>query len=63
MATSNNPIVRFVQEAFQELNKVTWPTRRQTFDLFLIVIAITAILTAFITVIDWFFAASYQFLI
>jgi len=63
MATSKNPIIRFVQEAFMELHKVTWPTRKEAINLFFIVIVITLILIAFITVIDWFFASSYNFLI
>jgi len=63
MATSKNPAIRYVQEAFEELNKVTWPTRKQSFDLFLIVLAITLILIGFITFIDWIFSASYQYLI
>lgn len=63
MATSKNRVIRFVEEAFAELNKVTWPTKSQAFNLFLIVVIITILVTAYITVFDWLFAAGYKFLI
>jgi preprotein translocase SecE subunit len=44
--------VRFSQEAWQELRKVTWPSRQSVIRLTLIVILISALIAAYIFAFD-----------
>lgn len=45
-------VVRFSQEAWQELSKVTWPTRDSVLRLTVIVFLISAIVAGYIFVVD-----------
>lgn len=45
----------FVSGIFEELKKVTWPTRRETIRLTLVVIIISLIIGAYIGIIDILF--------
>ena len=46
---------RFLQEAWSELKKVTWPTREQTRNLTVLVFVISAAVGAYIAVFDAMF--------
>ena len=46
---------RFLDEAWSELKKVTWPTREQTRNLTVLVFVISAVIGAYIAVFDAFF--------
>jgi preprotein translocase subunit SecE len=48
-------IRRFLDEAWSELKKVTWPTREQTRNLTVLVFVISTIVGAFIAVVDLVF--------
>jgi preprotein translocase subunit SecE len=53
-----NPIRRlrrFIDEAWSELNKVTWPTREQTRNLTVLVFVISTVVGAYIAVFDFLF--------
>lgn len=55
MATATRPaggIVRFAQESWSELRKVTWPTQEQVIRLTLLVIIISALISAYIFAFD-----------
>ncbi len=43
---------RFVGEVYGELQRVTWPTREETYRLTLMVIAVSAAVGAFLGVVD-----------
>jgi preprotein translocase subunit SecE len=43
---------RFIDEAWSELKKVTWPTREQTRNLTVLVFAISLVVGLYITVLD-----------
>jgi preprotein translocase subunit SecE len=45
-------IVRFAQESWSELRKVTWPTQEQVIRLTVLVILISAIVSAYIFLFD-----------
>lgn len=45
-------IVRFAQESWSELRKVTWPTQEQVIRLTVLVILISALVSAYIFVFD-----------
>ncbi|MEK6192490.1 MAG: preprotein translocase subunit SecE [Chloroflexota bacterium] len=42
----------YVTESWAELRKVVWPTRRQVVNLTLIVIVVSAVVGAYIAIID-----------
>jgi preprotein translocase subunit SecE len=45
-------IRRFIDEAWSELKKVTWPTREQTRNLTVLVFLISAVVGVYITIFD-----------
>ena len=53
-------IRRFLEEAWSELKKVTWPTREQTRNLTILVFVVSGLVGLFITAFD---AAYAQFLL
>jgi preprotein translocase SecE subunit len=46
---------RFVDEAWSELKKVTWPTAQQTRNLTVLVFAVSLVVGLYITVLDVIF--------
>jgi preprotein translocase subunit SecE len=46
---------RFIDEAWSELKKVTWPTREQTRNLTVLVFAISLVVGIYITFFDTIF--------
>ncbi len=48
----NNKIIKYFIDSYQELRKVTWPTRKQLIRDSLIVIVSGIAVTAFIAVVD-----------
>ncbi len=49
---SQGGLVRFAQEAWQELSKVTWPTRETVIRFTVLVILISAGIAAYIFLVD-----------
>ena len=45
-------VARFVRESQAELRKVTWPTREQTINLTIVVVAVCLVMTVFLGVVD-----------
>lgn len=48
-------IRRFIDEAWSELKKVTWPTRLQTRNLTVLVVVVSGIVGLYISVFDLLF--------
>ena len=55
-------IRRFIDEAWSELKKVSWPTREQTRNLTVLVFAISLVVGLYITVLDTIFQGAIGFL-
>jgi preprotein translocase subunit SecE len=49
---------RFIDEAWSELKKVTWPTREQTRNLTVLVFTISLVVGLYITVLDTIFQSA-----
>jgi preprotein translocase subunit SecE len=49
-------IRRFLDEAWSELKKVSWPSREQTRNLTILVVAVSLVVGLYITVFDAIFA-------
>ena len=47
--------VKFVQETYDELKQVVWPTRNEVIRLTLIVIALSVMIGLYIGGLDWLF--------
>jgi preprotein translocase subunit SecE len=47
-----NPFTRYIYESYVELRKVTWPTRQQTWQLTLVVIAMSAFVAILLGLFD-----------
>lgn len=58
-----NKITQFVKEAKIELEKVNWPSRKQTTNYTLIVIGISIALSIFLGGLDFLFESSLKSLI
>ena len=50
-------IRRFIDEAWSELKKVSWPTREQVRNLTVLVFVVSFVVGLYITVLDFGFAA------
>lgn len=46
---------KYIRESIQEVNKVTWPNRKDAWKLVFAVIVFTAFFTVFIVIADYFF--------
>lgn len=51
-------VVRFAQEAWQELSKVTWPSRETVIRFTVLVLIISAVIAVFIYGVDNLFTAA-----
>ncbi|OQA42614.1 MAG: preprotein translocase subunit SecE [Chloroflexi bacterium ADurb.Bin325] len=49
-------IAEYLRDTRGELRKVSWPTRQQTINLTLIVLAVTVVMAAFLGTVDFLFA-------
>ena len=54
---------RFIQEAWSELRKVTWPTREQVRNLTVLVFVVSAVIGAYIAVFDVIFNEAFKFVV
>ena len=61
--SKKNPVVNYFQESFEELRKVTWPTRNQAIKLTFIVIGFCIVFALFIGVLDFGLNAGYRELV
>ncbi|KKU56199.1 preprotein translocase subunit SecE [Candidatus Amesbacteria bacterium RIFCSPLOWO2_02_FULL_48_11] len=48
-------LVSYIKDTVSELKAVTWPTREQTIQLTIIVIAISAVVAAYVGALDFVF--------
>lgn len=51
-----NKIINFIKEAKVELTKVNWPTKKQTMNYTILVVAISLVVAAFLGGLDYFFS-------
>jgi len=56
-------IVRYFKEVRAEIRKVVWPSRKTTTNLTLIVLGVTAAMSAALGLIDWLFAKLFTLII
>ena len=49
------PVVKYLSEVHQELQRVSWPTRQQTLQKTVLVIAVSVVVGLYIGVLDFLF--------
>ena len=55
-----NALLRYFRETRGELRKVTWPTRQESQRLTAIVLAVTALMSLFLGILDYIFSNTIQ---
>jgi len=60
---AKNVVLRYIVDAFQELRKVTWPTRNQALKLTAIVLGFCLFMALAIGVFDALFNTGYKYLL
>jgi len=58
-----NKIINYVKEAYSEMKKVTWPTKKETYRYTLMVIGISLATAAFLGLLDLIFNFGFKFII
>jgi preprotein translocase subunit SecE len=61
--SKKNPLINYFQESYEELKKVTWPTRNQAIKLTFIVIGFCIVLSFLVGVLDFAFNEGYRSLV
>jgi preprotein translocase subunit SecE len=56
-------LTTYIQESAAELKKVTWPTKKETYNYTLLVIGISLGVAIFLGVLDYIFTQGFQILI
>jgi len=52
-----NKAISFIRESYEELRKVSWPTRNQTINYTLVVIGVSVAVAVFLGALDMIFSS------
>lgn len=58
-----NKIVNYIKEAYAEMKKVTWPSKKETSRYTVLVIIISVATAAFLGLLDKLFGLGFEYLI
>lgn len=58
-----NRISTYVKESVQEMKKVTWPTKKETYNYTLLVIGVSLGFAIFLGLLDYFFNLGFESLV
>lgn len=58
-----NKLTNYVKESVAEMKKVTWPTKKETYNYTLLVIGISLGVAIFLGILDYLFTMGFQFII
>jgi preprotein translocase subunit SecE len=58
-----NKLTNYLKESVLEMKKVTWPTKKETYNYTLLVIGISLGVAIFLGILDYIFAQGFQFII
>ncbi len=54
--------IQFVKEAWQELQKVHWPTRKETYQATMVVLVVVAVSAVFLGLVDFALSFAMQYI-
>ncbi len=60
---TKNPLLRYFQEAREELRKVTWPSQQEVILYSSLVIIISVVMAAYLGLLDWIFTLGLEELV
>jgi len=63
MSLKENALVVYLRKSYEELEKVTWLTKKQMVISSILVIGISAFATALISLLDFLFSRGYLYLL
>jgi len=58
-----NKITNYFRESLAEMKKVTWPTKKETYNYTILVIGISLGVAVFLGLLDYFFSLGFQYII
>ena len=58
-----NKLTNYLKESVLEMKKVTWPTKKETYNYTLLVIGISLGVAIFLGILDYIFTQGFQFII
>lgn len=58
-----NKLSNYVKESVAEMKKVTWPTKKETYNYTLLVIGISIGVAIFLGILDYIFTIGFEFFI
>jgi preprotein translocase subunit SecE len=58
-----NKLTNYIKESISEMKKVTWPTKKETYNYTILVIGISLAVAAFLGALDFIFNLGIQFII
>ncbi len=58
-----NKIINYLKESTEEMKKVTWPTKKETYNYTWLVIGISIGVAIFLGILDFIFTQGFQFII
>ena len=58
-----NKLTNYIRESVEEMKKVTWPTKKETYNYTMLVIAISIGVAVFLGILDYIFSTGLQYII
>jgi len=58
-----NKLINYIKESIEEMKKVTWPTKKETYNYTILVIGISVGVAIFLGFIDYVFNFAFKFII
>lgn len=58
-----NKIIKYIQSSIEEMKKVTWPTKKETYNYTMLVISISVGVAIFLSALDFIFNQGIKFII
>ena len=56
-------LIKFVESSIEEMKKVTWPTKKETYNYTILVIAISIALALFLGGLDYLFSGALKLIL
>ncbi|HZJ40999.1 MAG TPA: preprotein translocase subunit SecE [Candidatus Saccharimonadales bacterium] len=58
-----NKLINYIKESISEMKKVTWPTKKETYNYTILVLGISLAVAAFLGALDFIFSLGLQLIV
>lgn len=58
-----NRITNYIRASIEEMKKVTWPTKKETYNYTILIIAISLGMAAFLGILDYIFTKALEYVV